>query len=170
MRFEIRLLLVIRKVQATLSEMFRARPSTTIINPGGVLCVPSLRLTSHQRSGVKCIQRYYLFTPSISIIASHGLIFKVLISHFLLGILNSFISLSPSLTTTSCTASTTMSPPEVDVQKARSHFPALAKYPHFVFGDNAGGSQILQESIDRVVDYLGRILNINLPTVGLVKG
>jgi hypothetical protein len=53
----------------------------------------------------------------------------------------------------------TMSPHEVDVETVRTHFPALAKYPQFVFGDNAGGSQTLQESIDRVVDYLGAIVD-----------
>jgi selenocysteine lyase/cysteine desulfurase len=40
----------------------------------------------------------------------------------------------------------------VNNEKVRSHFPALKS--GFIFGDNAGGSQILQESIDRIVDYL----------------
>src|ERR1700760_4949379 len=39
----------------------------------------------------------------------------------------------------------------LDLEKVRSHFPALKK--GFVFGDNAGGSQILQDAIDRIVDY-----------------
>jgi len=41
--------------------------------------------------------------------------------------------------------------PETEV---RPHFPALAKYPEFVFADNAGGSQILQSSLDLISDYL----------------
>jgi selenocysteine lyase/cysteine desulfurase len=38
--------------------------------------------------------------------------------------------------------------------EVRPHFPALAKYPDFTFADNAGGSQILQSSLDLISDYL----------------
>ncbi|KAF2668420.1 selenocysteine lyase [Microthyrium microscopicum] len=41
----------------------------------------------------------------------------------------------------------------------RSSFPALTKNPNFIFGDNAGGSQILQASVDAVTDYL---INTNI--------
>jgi selenocysteine lyase/cysteine desulfurase len=47
-----------------------------------------------------------------------------------------------------------MSSMELDSGKIRSQFPALAKYPDFIFGDNAGGSQILQDASDRITDYL----------------
>ncbi|KAJ7613768.1 pyridoxal phosphate-dependent transferase [Mycena polygramma] len=40
----------------------------------------------------------------------------------------------------------------LDVEFARSHFPALKS--GFIFADNAGGSQITQSSIDLIVDYL----------------
>ncbi|KAJ6492773.1 pyridoxal phosphate-dependent transferase [Mycena vitilis] len=40
----------------------------------------------------------------------------------------------------------------LDVEFARSHFPALKT--GFIFADNAGGSQITQSSIDLIVDYL----------------
>jgi selenocysteine lyase/cysteine desulfurase len=40
----------------------------------------------------------------------------------------------------------------LDLEKVRSHFPALKS--GFVFGDNAGGSQTVQDAIDRTVDYL----------------
>jgi len=40
----------------------------------------------------------------------------------------------------------------LDVEYARSQFPALKS--GFIFADNAGGSQITQTSIDRIVDYL----------------
>ncbi|TFK20250.1 selenocysteine lyase [Coprinopsis marcescibilis] len=40
----------------------------------------------------------------------------------------------------------------LDVQKAREHFPSLKS--GFLFGENAGGSQISQEVIDRLTDYL----------------
>jgi selenocysteine lyase/cysteine desulfurase len=52
-----------------------------------------------------------------------------------------------------------MSTASLDVSKVRSHFPALQKYPDFVFGDNAGGSQILADAADRVHDYL---INTNI--------
>lgn len=45
----------------------------------------------------------------------------------------------------------------MDVAKARSHFPALKD--GFIFADNAGGSQALQEVVDRISDYL---LNTNV--------
>ncbi|KAF8917551.1 pyridoxal phosphate-dependent transferase [Mucidula mucida] len=44
-----------------------------------------------------------------------------------------------------------------DVEKARSHFPTLKS--GFIFGDNAGGSQVAIEVADRVYDYL---LNTNV--------
>jgi len=40
----------------------------------------------------------------------------------------------------------------LDMDAIRAQFPALSK--PFVYGDNAGGSQILQSSIDRMVDYM----------------
>ncbi|KAF8880229.1 pyridoxal phosphate-dependent transferase [Gymnopilus junonius] len=40
----------------------------------------------------------------------------------------------------------------LDVDAARSHFPALAS--GFIFGDNAGGSQTSIETITRITDYL----------------
>ncbi|KAJ7447310.1 pyridoxal phosphate-dependent transferase, partial [Mycena galericulata] len=40
----------------------------------------------------------------------------------------------------------------LDVEYARSQFPALKS--GFIFADNAGGSQITQSAIDRIVDYL----------------
>jgi selenocysteine lyase/cysteine desulfurase len=43
---------------------------------------------------------------------------------------------------------------KLDTSKIRSNFPAFTKYPDFVFGDNAGGSQILKDAADRVYDYL----------------
>jgi selenocysteine lyase/cysteine desulfurase len=42
----------------------------------------------------------------------------------------------------------------LNVTQARGQFPALSKYPDFVFGDNAGGSQILATSAARITDYL----------------
>lgn len=45
----------------------------------------------------------------------------------------------------------------LDVEKARSHFPALKS--GFIFGDNAGGSQCAVEVADRIYDYL---LNTNV--------
>ena len=39
-------------------------------------------------------------------------------------------------------------------EEIRAHFPALKRYPNLIFGDNAGGSQILQDAIDRITDYL----------------
>ena len=45
----------------------------------------------------------------------------------------------------------------LDVQKARSHFPALDS--GFIFADNAGGSQAAKEVVDRISDYL---LNTNV--------
>ena len=44
----------------------------------------------------------------------------------------------------------------LDVQRARSHFPALQS--GFIFADNAGGSQAAKEVVDRISDYL---LNTN---------
>ncbi|CAK5270488.1 unnamed protein product [Mycena citricolor] len=44
--------------------------------------------------------------------------------------------------------------PALDVAFVRSHFPAFSKKPGFVFAENAGGSQIIQSSIDRLTDYL----------------
>jgi selenocysteine lyase/cysteine desulfurase len=45
--------------------------------------------------------------------------------------------------------------PSLDVEKeVLPHFPALKQYPDFCFADNAGGSQILQTSIDLISDYL----------------
>jgi selenocysteine lyase/cysteine desulfurase len=43
---------------------------------------------------------------------------------------------------------------KLDAASIRSNFPAFIKYPDFVFGDNAGGSQILKDAADRVYDYL----------------
>lgn len=43
---------------------------------------------------------------------------------------------------------------KLDSDKVRSNFPAFSKYPGFVFGDNAGGSQICKDAADRVFDYL----------------
>ena len=43
---------------------------------------------------------------------------------------------------------------KLDAAKIRSNFPAFTKYPDFVFGDNAGGSQILKDSADRLDSYL----------------
>ncbi|KII83699.1 hypothetical protein PLICRDRAFT_58168 [Plicaturopsis crispa FD-325 SS-3] len=40
----------------------------------------------------------------------------------------------------------------LDIAKIRAQFPALAS--GFIFGDNAGGSQILGDAIDRLRDYL----------------
>ncbi|KAJ7161164.1 pyridoxal phosphate-dependent transferase [Mycena filopes] len=45
-----------------------------------------------------------------------------------------------------------MAPHVLDVEYARSQFPALKS--GFIFADNAGGSQITQASIDLIVDYL----------------
>ncbi len=45
----------------------------------------------------------------------------------------------------------------MDVEQARSHFPALAS--GFVFADNAGGSQAARGVVDRISDYL---LNTNV--------
>lgn len=45
----------------------------------------------------------------------------------------------------------------LDVEKARSQFPALAG--DFIFADNAGGSQCLKTVVDRISDYL---LNTNV--------
>ena len=45
----------------------------------------------------------------------------------------------------------------LDIQKVRSHFPALKS--GFIFADNAGGSQVAKEVADRVYDYL---LNTNV--------
>ncbi|KAF9256542.1 selenocysteine lyase [Marasmius fiardii PR-910] len=42
--------------------------------------------------------------------------------------------------------------PTLDVEKARSHFPALST--GYIFGDNAGGSQCTRDCADRVYDYL----------------
>jgi selenocysteine lyase/cysteine desulfurase len=39
-----------------------------------------------------------------------------------------------------------------DVTKARSHFPSLKS--GYIFADNAGGSQAVQEVISRITDYL----------------
>ncbi|KAF5379396.1 hypothetical protein D9615_006656 [Tricholomella constricta] len=44
-----------------------------------------------------------------------------------------------------------------DVAKARAHFPSLKS--GFIFGDNAGGSQVTQGVVDRISDYL---LNTNV--------
>jgi selenocysteine lyase/cysteine desulfurase len=41
---------------------------------------------------------------------------------------------------------------DLDVQKARAQFPSLKG--GFLFGDNAGGSQVAQGVIDRITDYL----------------
>ncbi|KAF7288846.1 Aminotran-5 domain-containing protein [Mycena chlorophos] len=53
------------------------------------------------------------------------------------------------------------SPPHthtLDVAFARSQFPALSSSsssrPSFIFADNAGGSQVTQSAIDKIVDYL----------------
>jgi selenocysteine lyase/cysteine desulfurase len=43
----------------------------------------------------------------------------------------------------------TLSPTEI-----RARFPALFAKPEFTWGDNAGGSQILGDAIDRLRDYL----------------
>lgn len=40
----------------------------------------------------------------------------------------------------------------LDLDLVQSSFPALK--PGFVFADNAGGSQVLQSSVDLVIDYL----------------
>ena len=40
----------------------------------------------------------------------------------------------------------------------RAQFPALKRHQNLIFGDNAGGSQILQDAIDRITDYL---VNVN---------
>jgi selenocysteine lyase/cysteine desulfurase len=41
---------------------------------------------------------------------------------------------------------------DLDVAKARSHFPALVS--GYIFADNAGGSQAAKPVIDKIVDYL----------------
>lgn len=40
----------------------------------------------------------------------------------------------------------------LDVDKARSHFPALKT--GYIYADNAGGSQIPQDVVNRITDYL----------------
>lgn len=45
----------------------------------------------------------------------------------------------------------------LDIDKARSHFPALRD--GYIFADSAGGSQCLKDVADRVSDYL---LNTNV--------
>jgi selenocysteine lyase/cysteine desulfurase len=40
----------------------------------------------------------------------------------------------------------------LDINGVRSHFPALSS--GFIFADNAGGSQILKDVVDRMSDYL----------------
>ena len=45
---------------------------------------------------------------------------------------------------------------DFDVLKTRSKFPSLAS--GYIFGDNAGGSQIAKPVVDKIVDYL---LNTN---------
>jgi selenocysteine lyase/cysteine desulfurase len=48
-----------------------------------------------------------------------------------------------------------MAPPHtLDTPAIRAAFPALKTHAGFIFGDNAGGSQILQASADAVMDYL----------------
>jgi selenocysteine lyase/cysteine desulfurase len=47
-----------------------------------------------------------------------------------------------------------MTPNTLSPTAIRSHFPALLAKPTFTWGDNAGGSQILGESIDRMREYL----------------
>jgi selenocysteine lyase/cysteine desulfurase len=44
-----------------------------------------------------------------------------------------------------------MSPPLLDVAKARSQFPSLDS--GYIFADNAGGSQCTKQVIDRITDY-----------------
>ena len=46
----------------------------------------------------------------------------------------------------------TMSKPLNPAREARPHFPALTD--EFIFGDNAGGSQILRDSVDAISNYL----------------
>jgi selenocysteine lyase/cysteine desulfurase len=43
---------------------------------------------------------------------------------------------------------------KLDAEAISKQFPALQKFQGFTFGDNAGGSQIVQASIDRINDYL----------------
>jgi len=50
-----------------------------------------------------------------------------------------------------------MSPPTLDVELARSHFPSLKS--GYIFADNAGGSQAAIEVVERISDYL---LNTNV--------
>lgn len=47
-----------------------------------------------------------------------------------------------------------MAPDHLNAEAINAQFPALVKYPDFTFGDNAGGSQIVQAAIDRITDYL----------------
>jgi hypothetical protein len=47
-----------------------------------------------------------------------------------------------------------MSRPVLDKARIRSSFPAFQAHGDFVFGDNAGGSQIIRDAVDRVADYL----------------
>ncbi|KAG6853341.1 hypothetical protein C0991_005168 [Blastosporella zonata] len=46
---------------------------------------------------------------------------------------------------------------DFDIAKARANFPALKS--GYIFGDNAGGSQVTQSVVDRISDYL---LNTNV--------
>jgi selenocysteine lyase/cysteine desulfurase len=39
-------------------------------------------------------------------------------------------------------------------ENIRAQFPALKRHQNLIFGDNAGGSQILQDAIHRITDYL----------------
>jgi selenocysteine lyase/cysteine desulfurase len=47
-----------------------------------------------------------------------------------------------------------MATSQLDAEAVSKQFPALQKYLDFTFGDNAGGSQIIQAAIDRMTDYL----------------
>ena len=49
----------------------------------------------------------------------------------------------------------------LDVEKARSQFPALKD--GYIFADNAGGSQCLKDVADKVYDYL-LFTNVQLGT------
>lgn len=42
--------------------------------------------------------------------------------------------------------------PTLDIAKVRAQFPALKD--GYIYGDNAGGSQCLQDVVDRISDYL----------------
>lgn len=64
--------------------------------------------------------------------------------------------IEPIITPTSIAMSNS-STPKLDVEFARSQFPALKS--GFVFADNAGGSQAAVEVVNRITDYL---LNTNV--------